>query len=179
MVLCMKKIKILMGRILYILGAKLPVAHCIIRPVGKFSKSFRQLCGKLILNKCGNNVNIYPRASFSSSVEIGDNSDIGYLARLNGKVIVGNDVIMGPEVVVYTQNHETRNTDIAIKYQGVTEEKCVYIGDGSWIGARSIILPGVKIGEGVVVAAGSIVTKDIPDFAVVGGNPAKVIKYRK
>ena len=54
----------------------------------------------------------------------------------------------------------------------------VYIGDDVWIGARVIILPGRKIGEGVIIGAGAVVTKDVPDYAVVGGNPAKVIKFR-
>lgn len=54
----------------------------------------------------------------------------------------------------------------------------VVIGDDVWIGTRVIILPGVKIGNGVIIAAGAVVTKDIPDYAVAGGVPAKVIKYR-
>lgn len=176
----MRKIRIMIGRILYgILGTHLPVAHCFIKPLGWFSKYFRQMCGKMILEKCGKNVNIYPKAKFSSSVELGHNSDIGLAARLNGKVVIGNAVIMGPEVLVFTQNHNTSQTDIAIKYQGVTEEKPVYIGDGSWIGARAIILPGVHIGKGSVVAAGAVVTKNVPDYSVVAGNPARVVKQRK
>lgn len=57
-------------------------------------------------------------------------------------------------------------------------EKAVVIGDYCWIGARSSIMPGVTIGKGVVVAACSVVTKDVPDYAVVGGNPAKILKFR-
>ncbi len=175
----MMTINVILGRIRYnIIGAHLPVAHCLIKPLGRFSKCVRQLCGKMILTRCGDNVNIYPKSSFSSKVELGNNSDIGLRCRLNGKVIIGNDVIMGPDVLVYTQNHNTSRSDIPIKYQGVTEEKSVTIGDGCWICSRVIILPGVHIGKNSVIGAGSVVTKDIPDYAIAAGNPAKVVRIR-
>jgi maltose O-acetyltransferase len=63
--------------------------------------------------------------------------------------------------------------------QGFEEAKPVYIGDDVWIGGRVTILPGVHIGNGSVVGTGAVVTKDVPDYAVVGGVPAKVLKYRK
>lgn len=174
-----KMIKKVMGKFLYsVIGQHLPTAHCKIKVVGKFSKRFRGFCGKLILEKCGKNVNIYPHASFSSKVQLGDNSDIGLRARINGKCIIGDNVIMGPEVWIYTVNHNTSNIDVPIKYQGNTEEKAVYIGDDSWICARVTILPGVKIGKGVVIGAGAVVSKDIPDYAIAVGNPATVVKYR-
>ena len=176
----MKKIRVIIGRILYgVIGTHMPVAHCFIKPVGWIAKMIRQISGQLILCKCGKNVNIYPKAKFSSQVELGDNSDIGLYARLNGKVVIGNDVIIGPELLVYTQNHNISKTDLAIKYQGVTEQEPVYIGDGCWICARAIILPGVRIGKGVVVAAGAVVTKDVPDYSVVAGNPARIVKRRE
>ncbi len=175
----MKKVKIIVGRILYtMIGKHLPVAHCFIKPIGLFSKKFRELCGKMILRECGKNVNIYPKAEFSSSVTLGDNSDIGYAARINGTCIIEKDVIMGPEVLIYTVNHASSRTDVAIKYQGLTEEKPVIIGEGSWICARAIILPGVCIGKNVIVAAGAVVSKSVPDYAIVAGNPAVVVKQR-
>jgi len=173
------KIKKILGRVLFAVGGNLPQAHFFIKPIGIISKKFRGLCGKCILEKCGKNVNIYPKSKFSSRVELGDNSDIGYCARLNGKVIIGNDVIMGPEVVVYTINHSTDDTKIAIKYQGNTKEKPVVIGDGCWICARAIILPGVHIGKNAIVGAGAVVSKNVPDYAVVAGNPAVVKKIRR
>lgn len=173
-------IKKVLGKFLYrVIGTHLPVAHCRIRFMGNFSKWFRGKCGKLILDKCGSNVNIYPKAMFSSRVELGDNSDLGLRCHINGKVIIGNDVIMAPDVAIYTVNHNTDRVDIPIKYQGSTEEKPVSIGDGCWICARVIILPGVKIGKGCVVGAGAVVTKSVPDFSVVAGNPARVVKQRK
>ena len=63
--------------------------------------------------------------------------------------------------------------------QGFATEKPVLIADDVWIGARVIILPGVRIGTGAVIGAGAVVTKDMPDYSVVGGNPARVLKMRK
>lgn len=169
----------IIGKVLYhVIGTHLPSAHTLIKPIGIFSKRFRGLCGKLILCKCGKNVNIYPHGKFSSSVELGDNSDLGLRCQINGKVVIGNNVIMAPDVAIYTVNHNTARTDIPIKYQGNTEEKPVYIGDSCWICARVIILPGVKIGKGCVIAAGAVVSKDVPDYSVVAGNPAVIVKNR-
>lgn len=86
--------------------------------------------------------------------------------------------MMGPDVIIYTSNHETSRWDIPMRGQGATPKEKVTIGDDVWIGARVIILPGVTIGKGVILAAGAVVTKDIPDYAVVGGIPGKIIKFR-
>lgn len=174
----LRKVKILIGRLIYsTFGQIFPAAHYAV--FGRIGKRVRAFAGKLILTKCGNNVNIYPGASFSSKVELGDNSDIGLRCRLNGKVVIGQNVIMGPEVLMYTVNHNTSRTDVAIKYQGTTEMKPIYIGDDSWICARAIILQGVHIGKGCVIGAGAVVTKDVPDYTIAAGNPARIVKYRK
>ncbi len=172
--------RILLGRFLMsLIGNHLPQAHFRIKFIGRFGKSFRAMCGKLIMKRCGKNVNIYPRALISPDVELGDGSDIGLRAQIHGKTIIGKDVIMAPDVCIYTQNHKIDSLDIPIKYQGSTPEQAVYIGDGAWIGARAIILPGVHIGDGAVVGAGSVVTKNVPDLAIVGGVPARVLKSRR
>jgi maltose O-acetyltransferase len=92
---------------------------------------------------------------------------------------MGENVIMAPFVQIYTNNHRCTNIDIPICYQGSTDERPVIIEDDVWIGCSVIILPGCHIGKGAVVGAGAIVTKSVPEFAIVAGNPAKVIKYRK
>ncbi|PKM69649.1 MAG: transferase [Firmicutes bacterium HGW-Firmicutes-19] len=145
---------------------------------GNFSRSARGFCGKLIIEKCGNNVNIERGAVFSNRIEIGNNSGIGLRAFIQGRTIIGDNVMMGPDCVIYTINHATDMTDIPMNLQGVKKEKIVNIGDDVWIGGRVILLPGVNIGSGAIVAAGSVVTKDVPNYSVVGGNPAKVLKYR-
>lgn len=86
--------------------------------------------------------------------------------------------MMGPEVTILTHTHCIDRIDIPMSRQGSIVKK-VCIGNDVWIGMRSIIMPGVKIGDGAVIGAGAIVTKDVPAFAIVGGVPAKVIKYRK
>ena len=174
----MQRLMRIFAKIVYrTLGNILPQAHkgCL----GKVGKRIRAFCGRHMLASCGRNVNIYPKAVFAYSVELGDNSDIGYESRIAGKCIIGKDVIMGPQVWIYTRNHNTERVDIPIKYQGSSEEKPVVIGDGCWICARAFILPGVHIGEGAVVAAGAVVVKDVPPYSVVGGVPARVLKYRR
>ncbi|MBO5067563.1 MAG: transferase, partial [Clostridia bacterium] len=119
------------------------------------------------------------RASLSEGLIVGDRSGVGINANLHGPVIIGNDVMMGPECIIYTRNHEFSNTDIPMNQQGFSEIKEVVIGNDVWIGGRVIILPGVHIGNGAIIGAGAVVTKDVPEYSIVGGNPAKVIKYRK
>lgn len=173
----MKKVKKVLGYILYNLFAKnLPVSYA---KINLFSKKIRGFCGKLLLESCGTNVNIERGATFSSKVQIGDNSGIGINAFLQGRVVIGKNVMMGPECIIYTINHAFSRVDISMREQGLQEEKPVAIGDDVWIGGRVIILPGVKIGSGVIIGAGSVVTKNIPDYAIVGGNPATIRKLRK
>ena len=87
--------------------------------------------------------------------------------------------MMGTDVVVITRNHSFERTDIPMMDQGFEEERPVVIGNDVWIGDRVIILPGVHVGDGAVLAAGAVVTKDVPEYAIVGGTPAKVIRMRK
>lgn len=76
-----------------------------------------------------------------------------------------------------TQNHETADTSIPMRLQ-TAPKLPVTIGDDVWIGANVIILPGIQVGKGAILAAGAVVTKDVPDYTVVGGNPARVLKMR-
>jgi maltose O-acetyltransferase len=112
-------------------------------------------------------------------VALGDNSNIGQNAQLLGPVSIGANVMMGPEVLIFTNNHCFERTDVPMIDQGLSEVLPVKIEDDVWIGARVIILPGVTIGSGSIIGAGSIVTKSVPPFSIAAGNPAKVIKIRK
>lgn len=173
----MKKFKKIIGLIIYNVIAKhLPTSFSHVK-IGQ--KKLRAFCGKLILEKCGKNVNIEKGAVFSSRVEIGDNSGIGINASIGGKCIIGKDVMMGPQLIVYTRNHKTDDITTTMRGQGFLEEKPVIIGDDVWIGGRVIILPGVKVGSHSIIGAGAVVTKDVPEWAIVAGNPAVVKKYRK
>jgi maltose O-acetyltransferase len=143
------------------------------------AKHIRGFLCRGIFKSAGKNINIEHGAYFGSGrdIEIGNNSGLGFNCRVYGPLKIGNDVMMGPDVMIFTQNHKTERLDIPMRLQTAPKEP-VYIGDDVWIGARVIILPGRKIGEGVIIGAGAVVTKDVPDYAVVGGNPAKVIKFR-
>ncbi|MDQ5968938.1 MAG: hypothetical protein QG579_95 [Patescibacteria group bacterium] len=114
-------------------------------------------------------------------LEIGNNSGFGARSHIfcsDGGVVLGNDVLMGPEVIIFSSDHNYIDRNIIIKKQGSTNKKVV-IGNDVYIGARVIILPGVTIGDGAVIGAGAIVTKDIPPYAVAVGVPAKIIRYRE
>jgi acetyltransferase-like isoleucine patch superfamily enzyme len=87
---------------------------------------------------------------------------------------IGPDVFFGPNVYVTDQNHGTHDPELPIGRQSAPERRVV-IGAGSWIGTNAVILPGVCIGERVIVGAGSVVTTDVPDGAVAVGAPARVL----
>jgi acetyltransferase-like isoleucine patch superfamily enzyme len=112
-------------------------------------------------------------------ITIGHRTGINARAYLGGQggITIGNDVIMGPNVQIFSENHNYDQLNIPIKEQGVTRQ-AVSIGNGCWIGAGATILAGVQIGEGCVIAAGSVVTKSVPANTVVAGVPARVIKNR-
>lgn len=97
-------------------------------------------------------------------------------AGKKGTIKIEENTIFGPNAMVFSSNHGIKKNQI-IKNQSFTE-KSIVIGKDCWIGAGSIITAGVTIGQGVVIAAGSVVVEDIPPFAIVGGVPAKILKYR-
>lgn len=101
------------------------------------------------------------------------------------KLYIGNYVCIGAEVIILMGGNNTHRTDWLSCYPFLEHIVDSYkpkgdtiIGDGAWIGMRTMIMPGVKIGEGAIVAAGSIVTKNVEPYSIVGGNPQKFIKYR-
>ncbi len=98
--------------------------------------------------------------------------------QVRGPVKIGSDVILGPYVRIFSENHKFDDPNIPINQQGETRTGVV-IGDGVWIGSGATILDGVEIGRNSVIAAGSVVTKSVPDYSVVAGIPAKIIKSLK
>ncbi len=122
--------------------------------------------------------NIYGGA-IGAGLKVGDHSNIGPFAYIgcSGFISIGNNVMISPRVSIYAENHVFDNPEILMKEQGVTQAP-VIIEDDCWIASNSIILAGVTIGKGSVIAAGSVVTKDIPPYSVAAGVPAKVIKQR-
>ena len=108
-------------------------------------------------------------------VVIGNHTRIGIHNTIIGPVTIGNHVNLAQGITVTALNHNFIDTTLRIDEQGISTNP-VEIGDDVWIGANAVILPGVTIGRHVVVAAGAVVTKDVPDNCVVGGIPAKVLK---
>ena len=108
-------------------------------------------------------------------VVIGDATRIGIHCTVIGPVTIGSHVNLAQGITVTALNHNFSDPSLRIDEQGVST-KAVVIGDDVWIGANAVILPGVTIGSHVVVAAGAVVTKDVPANTLVGGVPAKVIK---
>ena len=141
----------------------------------------RKYVVKKILLKCGENILVLRKAYFGdgSRLSIGDRSYLGLNSRLGGKITIGDDVVMGPDVIMMTASHEYRSIDIPINLQGNIEEREIIIGNDVWIGTRSIILPGVNIGSHSIVASGAVVTKSFPEYSIIGGCPAKLIKDRR
>jgi acetyltransferase-like isoleucine patch superfamily enzyme len=151
---------------------------------GKTGNFFRGFCYGLIFQKFrGKGISIGQSTHiwFPWNMEIGSHSHIGRNTQIScikaGDLIIGDNVMISPYVMITATSHNFAAREIPMQLQGLSSAKVV-IEDDVWVGGKSIILPGVTIGGGSIVAAGSIVTKNVPPFAIVGGNPAKVIKYR-
>jgi acetyltransferase-like isoleucine patch superfamily enzyme len=112
------------------------------------------------------------------AIIIGNNVAIGEYSYIGGasKVTIGDDTIIGQYLSIHPQNHNYENKDKLIRLQG-TNEKGVEIGQNCWLGSKVTFLDGSKIGDGCIVAAGSLVTKSFGDNVILGGVPAKIIKY--
>ena len=142
------------------------------------AKKWRRFWAKRIVLSCGKNVNIERFAEFTPELSIGTNSGIGIRSSVYGPVTIGNDVMMGQDVIIYTTRLNDDRTDIPMNQQGMKEVKPVVIGNDVWIGGRVVILPGVTIGDGCIIGAGAVVSRDIPPYSVAVGVPAKVVRNR-
>jgi acetyltransferase-like isoleucine patch superfamily enzyme len=111
---------------------------------------------------------------------VGNNSNIGPYAYIgcSGHVRIGDNVMMSPRVSLYAENHNFPRTNLPMKEQGVTRQ-FVVIEDDCWIASHSVILAGVTVGRGSIVAAGSVVTSDVPPYSIVAGVPARIVRSRQ
>jgi acetyltransferase-like isoleucine patch superfamily enzyme len=118
------------------------------------------------------------RSDGSPTLSIGDGTYIGRFVQINAwrSVAIGSNVLIADRVCITDADHNFEATNTPIRLQGDSFRGAVSLLDGCWIGIGVVILPGVTVGRNAVVAANAVVTKDVPDFAVVGGVPAKIIK---
>lgn len=149
-------------------------------PGGRLWAAARRAVVVPLLASAGRGINIEHGANIGKGAQlsVGSRSSVGINASLHGPVRIGDDVMMGPEVMVFALGHATDRWDVPMIDQGFAEPDPVEIGDDVWIGARAILLPGVRVGRGAVVGAGAVVARDVPPCAVVVGNPARVVSFR-
>jgi acetyltransferase-like isoleucine patch superfamily enzyme len=137
---------------------------------------------------CGNQVHFYPLQSYFyyKTIEIGNNVYIGpgamFLAS-DSKIIIGDKVLFGPKVSIVGGNHATRIPgkfmyDYTLADKLPCDDQPVVIETDVWVGCGSYLLNGVRIGRGAIIAAGAVVAKNVPPYAIVGGVPAKIIRFR-
>jgi len=157
-----------------IFGKYLPRTYM---PYSIGSKQLRAFLVRNCINSCGINLRIETNVLLSPFINIGDNVEINENVRIRQNVRIGNDVLIAPGVQLISINHEYSDTSIPMKNQGEIKGK-IEIEDDVWLGTNVIVLPNIKIGKGSIVGAGSIVTKDVPKYAVVAGNPAKLVRHR-
>ncbi|MDR9765630.1 DapH/DapD/GlmU-related protein [Shewanella baltica] len=148
----------------------------------KFISDCRVEYLKTRCNHIGTGVTILNDVSFSgySNIELGDNVYVGkgtFILAENSKVTIGNNVLIAPGVKINSRNHIYSNPLVLINQQGHLG-KDIIIEDDVWIASNAIILAGVKVGKGAVVAAGAVVTNNIKPYTIVGGIPAKYIGDR-
>jgi len=161
----------------YLVASNLPSSFF---PLGRLFNSIRVFTLKKII-PIGSNNKIQPHVYIGS----GNNISIGSFCQINENcrlidVHIGNYVMIAPNVQLiggFTHKHD--RLDIPMVLQGEIYKGEIIIEDDVWIGINAIILPNVRIGKGAIIAAGSVVTKNVESYSIVGGNPAKLIRFRK
>ena len=129
------------------------------------------------VKECGSSLRCNGKCFVTNNVSLGHNVNFNGMRIVgSGSVIIGNNFHSGIECMIITDNHNYEGE--AIPYDSTYTKKNIRIEDNVWIGNRVLIVGNVTIGEGAIVAAGAVVCKDVPPCAIVGGNPAKIIKYR-
>ena len=148
--------------------------------LGPIASRWRYLCCKGLFLKCGKDVRIERMAFFGSgaNIEIGDYSGIGENCTIQSDIVIGKSVLMGANLYIHGRNHGYKDPSKPIREQGYMPAVKTVIEDDVWIGRDCMFTPGRTIRKGTVVATRALVTKDFPEYVVIGGNPAKQIGKR-
>jgi maltose O-acetyltransferase len=159
----------------YLVAQRLPERT---RPGGELGRRFRAACCRTLFAQSGDCINVEPLVDFGNGrhVRLGEGSSIGRDAHVSG-LIAGPSVMIGPELLTIPQDHPLSADGTRWLGDAAGEFRPPEVGEGAWIGARVILLPGVKVGRYCVIGAGAVVTRDIPDYAVAGGVPARIIRF--
>ena len=169
--------KIICWALYYSVAIYLPESHGITKIGGLIRNA---LCRK-IFKKCARTANIEKGARFGTgfNIMIGENSGIGINANIPSNTIIGDNVMMGPNCYILKRNHDFSRTDIPMLKQGYRPDVATIIEDDVWIGRNVTMTPGRHILRGTLIGACCLLSKDFPEYSVVGGNPGKLIKNRK
>lgn len=165
----------------YLLARQLPKST--VPFFGGIARILRRVCCRNMFAACGSHLNVERGAWFGSGkdIRVGSYVGLGKNFTLHNCILtIDDNLLMGEDVMILGGGHNFDNCETPIGQQGNKPKTYLDIDGDVWIGSRVIILPGCRrIGHGAIIGAGSVVTNDIPDYAIVGGNPAKIIKYRK
>ncbi|KWW16539.1 MULTISPECIES: acyltransferase [Peribacillus] len=154
------------------IGGLLPQSD---HPFGKIlGRNFRNFVARQIVVEFGKGISVERGANLQEGVILKDGCTVGINCLVGADAVIGKNSKLAPDCIVYTRNKQFHK-DVG-RFYDYSPIQPVIIRDNCWIGARVIILPGVEIGESCVVGAGAVVTKSMPPFSVVAGNPAKVMK---
>ncbi len=153
------------------------------KPVfGKMGQFIRRWCCKHIFAVAGIHLNVEQGAYFGNGKEIkvGDYVGLGKGFCMHSRILtIEDNLMMGEDVLFLGGGHHYDRLDIPMNQQGGPGKTPLHIAGDVWIGSRAIVLSGCRrIGHGAIIGAGAVVTKDVPDYAIVGGNPARVLRYR-
>ena len=173
----MKSSKVIFLLLYYVIFRHLPLSYNF---GGRISSKLRYWACRHIFEYCGKNVNIEKGVFFGKGdkIRIGDNSGLGANCFIPNGSVVGNNVMMGANIYILQQNHKFDRIDIPMCQQGYEQPQPITIDDDVWIGNNVNILVGRHTAKGSIIGIGSVLTKDFPEYSIVGGNPAKLIRSR-
>jgi acetyltransferase-like isoleucine patch superfamily enzyme len=150
-------------------------------PSWAWVQAMRTYYHRKVLASCGRNLRTRHGVIFRYPENIHIGNDVfvnrGALVTARTRIVIGDDVLIGARVIVDSGGHEYRDPAVPIRRQGMAASP-ITIGDDVWIGMQALILKGVELGRGCVVAAGAVVVESVADYAIVGGVPATVIGHR-